>query len=211
MTKPKDFRVLLVRSGRNDWDVTGRVTGSSDLPLCDRGRADAHELGSVLGDERLSVVLSGPDEASVQTAQILAGMGKPKAKVRVLDDLAEVDLGLWEGLLSEDLVDRYPKAYKAWTVDPSAVDVPEGERFDKARARVLDQLGRGLLRLAVKAEHPAVGVVVRPLMYGIVRSRLLDMDTKDIWRLAKDPVGAEWHRIDTARAEGLLRRAMAGR
>jgi len=137
-------------------------------------------------------------------------MCRPKAKVRVLEDLAEVDLGLWEGLLSDDLVDRYPKTYKAWAVDPSSVDVPEGERFDEARARALDQLGRGLLRLAVKSNHPAVGVVVRPLMYGILRSRLLDRNTKDIWSLAKDPIGAEWHVIEPSRVEKLLRRAMAG-
>jgi broad specificity phosphatase PhoE len=128
----------------------------------------------------------------------------------VLDDLAEVDLGLWEGLLSEELVDRYPKAYKAWTHDPSAVDVPEGERFEAARSRALDQLGRGLLRLAVKSDHPAVGVVVRPLMYGILRGRLLGRETNEIWTLAKDPVGAEWHVIEPSRAEKLLRRAMAG-
>ncbi|MEN1704634.1 MAG: histidine phosphatase family protein [Planctomycetota bacterium] len=209
MAKTKDFRILLVRSGRNDWDLAGRVTGVSDLPLCTEGKEDAEALRQYVGDEKLTAILTAPDEASKQTAEIIARVGASKPKMKRIDDLIDVDMGLWEGLLAGDLEERYPKAYKAWLENPASVSVPDGEGFADAEARVLDQLARALSKLSAKSEHPAVGVVVRPLIFGIMRSKLLGEPSSKIWSLANDERGYEWHVVDTERLEGLTRKLAA--
>lgn len=201
MAKAKDFRVLLIRSGRNGWDQQGRLTGSSDLPLCEEGRAEVQRMLAFADGAPISVVLSAPDEASTETARAFAGFAD--VKVKPLPELVDLDMGLWEGLLGQDLEERYPTAYKRWLQDPSSVSAPDGEQFAEAEARILEQMIRALDK--VREAHPVVAVVLRPLAYGMVRARLLGQSSTDVWTLAEDETGAEWHIIDRERLEALTR------
>lgn len=169
MAKSKALRILLVQAGGTDWDREGRLGGSADLPMSDdeRGRlARAFDAAAELAGGGIDLVICSPDEASRETAALIA-KAADDAKVRPLVGLADLDVGLWEGVLGEDLEGRCPRSYKQWQDDPASVTPPQGESASDAEDRVLAQIVKAADK--VKAEVPTVAVVLRPTVYALVR------------------------------------------
>lgn len=193
MAKRQTFRVLLVRSGATSWDESGRLQGDNDLPLSDAGRSAASAVIEGVDASTLSVILTSPDEASRQTAAMLAQ--RTGARVRKIDALTEIDLGLWEGMGEKQLRDRYAKAYGAWSMDPTGVTPPEGETITAAAKRVLP----AVLRALDKAGGGPAALVLRPVTAGLVRCRLLDEPLANLWKVLENAPPAEWLDADRER------------
>ncbi len=193
MAKPSTIQIVLLPCGSTDWDEAGRLQGQTDLAMSDRGREAVREGWSRAAVGDLGMVLTAPDEASVDSARLAAQGGGPRP--RKVDGLAEVDLGLWEGLLESELLDRYPKAYGAWREDPSSVTPPEGESIEEAAERILPALARA----AEKAGREAVAVSLRPLARAVVRAWLEDSPPTELRRLL-DEEGAAVFRAEIPRA-----------
>lgn len=189
-------RVLLIRSGPTQWEQTGRVCGCTDLPL-DTGAEEAirSELAGVRGC-RLWLVASGPDEASRKTAELVAG--EARCKVRALDDLREMSLGLWEGMLLSDLEEKFPTAYRQWSEDPSSVAAPGGESINEAQERLVSAI-QGLLMRAKPGQ--AVGVVLRPVAMALIRCWQAGDTTEGIWRKHADGESLRWASFSMAGAD----------
>jgi broad specificity phosphatase PhoE len=189
---PTKLRLILVRSGRTEWDCASRLAGRSDHPLSDSGRQELQSLldGAELPD--VSLVLHGPDEASSATAELVAA--RTEAKSRELAGLEEVDLGLWCGLHTGDLEERYPTAFGQWQEDPGAVNVPEGEGIASAELRLTRAVSSALERLKVTGD--AIAVVLRPVAYQILRRRLLDRPLAEVWDSEGGPPEFEAFAID---------------
>ncbi|MFI4916285.1 MAG: histidine phosphatase family protein [Phycisphaerales bacterium JB060] len=177
MPTPTEVNLLLVRCSRTEWDETGRLGGDCDLPAC---KAWGEELTAALRDHDLSTItgiLSSPDEASSQTAHHIGKL--TDKRVRTIEGLREIDLGLWEGQRMEELKDRFPNAFKQWKEDPTSVVAPEGEPFADAEARLLNALARGLDKLNGKGKH--VAVVVRPMAFHVLLSRFEGREVTEGW------------------------------
>lgn len=194
MAKSETIRVLLIRSGATQWDEAGRLAGDTDLPLCDLGKAAVQEQLGELNGTPISVLLTAPDEASVATAEVFAEA--TGAKVKKLADLAEVDLGLWEGLRPEDLEDKYPTVFRHWLDDPGSVNAPEGESMADASERITRELAKVAVKF--KDDGQAVGIILRPMALALIRGWLDNTPTTEFWRVVREGSGAEWRTIPRA-------------
>jgi broad specificity phosphatase PhoE len=130
--------VYLVRHGATEWSLSGRHTGTTDVPLTTRGEVDAASVGRRLAlgaaPERagpIREVWTSPRIRAWRTAEVaLAAAGFPSPPpVLVRDDLVEWDYGAYEGLTSAQIADRDP----AWTV--WARGGPGGESPHQVSAR----------------------------------------------------------------------------
>ncbi len=120
--------LLLVRHGETAWNAERRWQGHADVPLNERGRAQALTLAEELaGDGRVDVVYASDLARARETAEILA---RRLGVELVLDpDLREIDVGSREG--------------RTWTeVDDQPVW--DGEPHEAHAGRVL----QALLRIA---------------------------------------------------------------
>ncbi|KAA0215815.1 MAG: histidine phosphatase family protein [Leptolyngbya sp. PLA3] len=192
MAKARDFTVLLVRSCATEWDDCGRLVGSSDLPLCEAGRGRIEQALDAMGSNDLDVVLSSADESSVQIAELVAG--STNARVRVVESLSDVRLGLWEGLRANELAERYPTAFRQWQADPGSVQVPGGESFHAGRERIVDGLVRALEK--VRSKDTRIGVVVRPMAWAVLRCWLGSMPSSRVWEVMREAPLLAWHEVD---------------
>lgn len=107
-------RLFVVRHGQTDWNLAGRLQGSSDIPLNDTGReqarAAARSLWPVLEGE--PVFVSSTLGRAVETARlIVGGSGAPLHRDA---RLAERRYGPWEGLLAHERAERFPDDHEAW-------------------------------------------------------------------------------------------------
>jgi probable phosphoglycerate mutase len=89
----------LARHGETAWRITGQHTGSTDLPLTERGERNARRLGERLKGLTFAQVFTSPLQRAARTCE-LAGFG---AQARVDRALLEWDYGEYEGRRSVDI------------------------------------------------------------------------------------------------------------
>jgi len=178
MAKPEQLHLILIRAGSTAWDEAGRIVGNADLPMTDRGRADVEAALEQLDGMKLAAVLAGTDEASGQTAQAAARLAA--CKPRACASIDEVDLGLWEGLMPSEAEGKYPTVFRQWSNDPTSVVPPDGEPLSDAEDRIITGLAKALDKIKSDGE-PVVGIVLRPIALGVVRTWLTDGNLRDLW------------------------------
>jgi broad specificity phosphatase PhoE len=131
-------QVILIRPGTTIYDEQNRVQGVLDIPLSDRGRAEAARLAEFLAESHSGLALAalycGPGESVIRTAEIV---GKVLGlRPRRIDYLRNVDQGLWQGLQIEEIKRRNSKLFRQWIEDPRTVCPPHGETVEDAMARI---------------------------------------------------------------------------
>jgi probable phosphoglycerate mutase len=145
-------RVLLVRHGATTLSVEDRFAGSSDVPLSDDGRGQAHRLGLRLRDEPIVAVYCSDMVRARDTA---AEVARPRGLEPVLRPaLREMHHGSWEGLVHKDVETRFAAQYRAWDADPLLSPPPGGESGLSVLARALPELAR------IVIDHPSQTVAV---------------------------------------------------
>jgi broad specificity phosphatase PhoE len=114
-----------VRHGETAWNAEERLCGSTDVPLSDVGRRQAHLLGLRFQPIWVEALYSSPLGRALETAQLI---GEAIGREPVVDPrLAELNYGAWEGRLFEEIKRTSPAIYGAWDADPANVAPPEGE------------------------------------------------------------------------------------
>ncbi len=129
------MRFLLIRHGETTWNATGRSQGQTDVPLSERGRAQAAALSARLTAEPLVEVVSSDLLRAQQTADVIA-QAHPGVSRAVDQRLREMSLGDWEGLRTEEIVERFGDQRDAWREHPESFQMPNGESFTELNVRV---------------------------------------------------------------------------
>ena len=66
------MRLLLTRHGQTDWNVAGKIQGSTDIELNETGIKQAQKTREKLLDENIDVIISSPLKRAKKTAEIIA-------------------------------------------------------------------------------------------------------------------------------------------
>ncbi len=144
MFAPK--RLVLVRHGETVGHSSIRYYGRTDVALSDLGRRQMHAARDWLaardGESGLAPVFTSPLVRAIEAARIIAGRD---AAAIAIEEFAEVDFGLFEGLTSEEIAARYPEEFRCWNANRLASDFvyPEGE----SRAAFVARVVRGTSRM----------------------------------------------------------------
>jgi probable phosphoglycerate mutase len=117
--------VWLVRHGPTEWSESGQHTGSTDIPLTDKGEAAAKALVPILAGQQFARVFSSPLLRARRTAELA---GVPVDDVD--GDLCEWDYGDYEGRTTPEIRETVP----GWTVWRDGC--PHGEIAGEVGARV---------------------------------------------------------------------------
>lgn len=144
--------LVLVRHGETVWHAENRYTGSTDIALTDRGRAQAWLLSQWAARAGLDAVFSSDLGRARETAQPSAeAVG---VRLRVEPRLRELDFGAGEGQTTAEMHEQFPDALAAFRADPAANPLPGGEKPAAA-------VERGVAALRdICAELPAGRVLV---------------------------------------------------
>ncbi|HEX5506943.1 MAG TPA: histidine phosphatase family protein [Pseudolabrys sp.] len=153
--------VYYVRHGETDWNVGGRLQGRHDIPLNDKGRAQATHCGETLKklfakDGRNAVDLdyvSSPLQRARRTMELMrSALGLDAGGYRVDPRLAEIAFGEWEGFTIAQLHACDPQRIAAREQDKWAFVPPGGESYKMVAMR-MGEWHRALARDCVVAAH----------------------------------------------------------
>ena len=127
------LRIVLVRHGETEWNRAQRFQGQCDEDLNEKGRAQAEALALTLKEEPLQAIYSSPISRAIETAKAINRYHQ--APIQQRDGLMEMNLGEFDGLYPQDLMDKQPGFLKKWFEDPATVRMPNGESLAEVQAR----------------------------------------------------------------------------
>lgn len=174
--------LYVLRHGETEWNRAGRMQGSLDSPLTERGRAQAAAMGRVLRREgaRALPAFVSPQGRAVRTAELALGPGRATPDER----LREIGVGGFEGRLLPELVAEHPFLFSEEGPIEWHYEVPDGEGHDALRARVSAFLAE-LRTPAVVVCHGITGRMLRGLALGLDRAGAWDLPGGQgvVWRI----------------------------
>ena len=116
-------------------------------------------------------------------------------KLKTVDAFANLNQGLWQGMLIEDIRRSQPKIYRLYQESPECICPPEGESIPEARTRVrpvLEKLlrqmtGSGFPGFGTKSdEYDVIGIVVSAPIARIIREYLGYGELDDLWETLEE-------------------------
>lgn len=185
--------VILVRHGRTVLTESHRISGrgGEDPQLSAAGIADATKVAEELAKVGISgnfgnvikptAIVASPLARTQETAQIISK--QLGLKVAVVDDIAEIDFGDWDGHTNQEVASNWPDLYEQWRGDVKISPPGSGESLVEFDARVQ------AARRAILDTHQGASVVVvshvMPIR-GFVRAAL-QADWSAYWRTTIAP------------------------
>jgi probable phosphoglycerate mutase len=123
-----------IRHGLTELNRDKRVGGRYDAPLIEEGRQQAREAKESFDGTHFDVVISSPLSRALETAEIIAGVGR--GNILVDERSTERSFGDMEGLTPAQVRQRLPKVryVRIGHVDYS-LNPPGGETFEQLHER----------------------------------------------------------------------------
>ena len=148
------MKAYVLLHGQTDFDVEGRIIGTSDPGLNDTGREQANNVANELKDKGIDMILSSPQQRTMETAEIIATeLGIDEIKITKGLKLYERAFGDLEGKLISE-VDMF--ALSSWFGNAAT---PDGETVRETANRVIAYMNnmvkifRSKTMLLVVPEH----------------------------------------------------------
>ena len=181
----------LVRHGQTDWNLAGRWQGqTSHAPeLNEVGRVQALAIRDQLKNVRFSEVYASDLLRARQTAEIIAELYG--LTVALEPRLREMDLGVWEGMLSDEIRAQFPQELLMRDRDPLHARAPRGESPVEVAARVYAAMDE----IAAKHREESVLIVGHGVSLAVIICRAEGVPLKHVYEHVPDnatPYRVEW-------------------
>jgi broad specificity phosphatase PhoE len=177
------LRILIIRHAETEWNRLRRVQGVSDIPLNERGVAQAEALGHRLAVEPLRAIYSSPLLRARQTAEAIARTHG--IAVEILPGIAEFNQGTFEGKAFGDLIVEHADLLAAFAKDPADVRIPGGETMAEVQVRAWNAF-TGILS---RHETGSVAMVGHNMTNLALLCRFLGMELSRFRRLTQSSTG----------------------
>jgi len=118
------MRLYLIRHAQSIWNEEKRWQGIADIPLHEKGQAQACRLSQRFHDIPLDTIISSDLERATATATFILGKnGADKdtpadnADLQLITDpiFREIDVGTWSGLTRKEIAETHPEQWETYT------------------------------------------------------------------------------------------------
>ena len=173
-------RVYLIRHGQTVWNAEGRFQGQTDSVLSDLGWSQAARLAVVLARVPLAAVYSSPLSRARLTAEAIAT--PHRLTVVQLEPLREIGMGVWEGLTTAEITQRFGPVIEPRRKHPEWVAPLGGETLTEVRERTM----RAVEEIVARHQGETVAVVAHGAVIKTVILTALDAPLTSYWRIRQD-------------------------
>lgn len=157
------MKLLLTRHGQTDWNVAGKIQGTTDIELNETGKKQAKTTGEKLLDYNIDVIISSPLKRAKNTAKIIRG--NRNIPILLDDGLKERCFGEFEGKTREEFDFSEMWNYKLNKQYESAEST--GELFERVQG-FLNKIQKEYKdKTVLLVTHGGVTVPIRATIEGI--------------------------------------------
>ena len=132
-------RLIFVRHGEAEGNRKKLFHGWTDSELTPKGNQQAQAVAKRLKYQPIDVMYSSPLKRAYRTAQYIAEE-KGIMEIKVVDNLKEINAGLWEDMKFDKLPVKWPKEHDVWENKPHLHCMPMGESIKDAFDRTLHEV-----------------------------------------------------------------------
>jgi broad specificity phosphatase PhoE len=170
-------KLIIVRHGNSIGNFKRIFIGQTDWGLSEIGEEQVRRLTEYLKDFHIDKIYSSDLCRAHDTVKPLAdALSLPIHKMKAL---REVDVGLWEGVLREDVARLYPESYDAYINKPGLARFDGGESFaemlERALLAVQEIVEKNEGKTVVIATHGGVIRALRTVWEGIPLERMAEI------------------------------------
>ena len=159
----KDTVLILIRHGETLWNTQLRMQGSLDSDLTPKGKSQIKALGKWMKEVPFDYLYCSDTPRAHKTAEAIRKF--TGHNLNLDKRLREKNLGVFEGLTSEEARERYPENFQQFKTAGASYEIDQGESTQQLLERSLDAIeeirDRHPQKVAVVVTH---GGVVRVLM-----------------------------------------------
>lgn len=131
------LKLYFIVNGATLWDCSPvRCQGQKDVPLNQKGLMQAKILALYLKEIDFKVIYSSPLIRAKKTAEII----QQKLKINILEDakLKEINCGLWEGKIIDNLEKEDEENFNLWLNEPQVFTFPQGESLSQLQDKIIN-------------------------------------------------------------------------
>lgn len=199
--------LYFIRHGETDWNAQARFQGQQDIPLNDKGRAQAARNGAVLRDLIARDIAEGGAEGGAEgafdfvasplgrtreTMEIIrAAMGLDPMAYRTDERLRELSFGEWEGRTVYDLEVAEAALWRERQANKWYFQPKGGESYHLLTERVKGWADE-LTRPTVVVAHGGVNRAVHAIFTDIDRNALAASEIPQDKIMVLDQAGPRW-------------------
>jgi broad specificity phosphatase PhoE len=179
-------QIILVRHGQTAWNVGApsaegeRFRGRIDLPLNERGRAQALALAERLADEPIAAIYASPLQRAIETAEPTAQ--RLGLTVQPLEGIIDINYGDWQEHSHSEVARLYPTLYRQWLQEPHLVRPPRGESLEELRDRAM----AALYQVTGRRQDQTILVAAHQVVNKVLVCAMLGLDNSHFWRIRQD-------------------------
>jgi broad specificity phosphatase PhoE len=166
-------------------------TPAEDEGLSDEGVIEAEGVAGIFRGRPLGHVYTSPFPRARQTASRIGEASG--AEVSEVDAFREMDCGEWNGRTEDEIISRFPEAWKGWHYDPQNNPIPGGESLLDVQARVLPEFERLVKKhwdapFAIVTHYCVFNVLVCSLVSSLANFRCFDTGNGTVAEIAMENV-----------------------
>ena len=170
-------KVIFIRHGQTEWNVSGRYQGQSDVHLTAEGRQQAVKLAENFPVEELAAVYASDLNRAMVTAETIAA--KFNLPVQPEAAFRELSFGQWEGLTYQQIVAQWEEAMANFMQHPDILEIPGGESFPAVQKRALARL----TELVEQHDGQTIAIVAHGAVLRTILAAALHMPLQYLWSI----------------------------
>jgi len=148
----KETEIILIRHGETEWNSQQRMQGHSNSDLSSVGQAQIQALGQWMKNVPFDHIYSSDSLRAKQTAEAITQFSGHELKIDLR--LREKNLGIFEGLTSEEARERHPEVFRLFKTAGSKYVIDEGESTQQLQDRALEIVDE------IRIKHPEEHVLL---------------------------------------------------
>ena len=148
----KETEIILIRHGETEWNSQQRMQGHSNSDLSSVGQAQIQALGQWMKIVPFDHIYSSDSLRAKQTAEAITQFSGHELKIDLR--LREKNLGVFEGLTSEEARERHPEVFRLFKTAGSKYVIDEGESTQQLQDRALEIVEE------IRIKHPEERVLL---------------------------------------------------
>lgn len=133
LNKEKKVTLYFIRHGETQYNVEKRMQGFCDSPLTEKGILQAKSVGKGLTDIHFEAAYASDSQRVLDTAKY--AIGDRDIPLSVDTRLKEMNFGVFESLLPEEISELYGNALETLFSLELDASAPEGESYSQLFAR----------------------------------------------------------------------------
>jgi len=168
------MKCYLVRHGQTSWNETHRFQGWQDIELSNVGMNQAYKISTYFKDIEYDHLYSSDLIRALRTAQII--QAKHDATMTITKGLRELDVGNWEGLTFEEIVESNHGETITNMDDLWKLSREDGESLVQFQERVVKEFEK----ILVKSEGKDIIIVTHGGVIRVILCYVLKCEMSEI-------------------------------